>query len=230
MEPALSARNPRIQAAARLQRGSERKATGLTLLEGPHLIAEAVRARVPLVELFSIDDSYPEAVRVSQAAIERLSSTQTPQSPVAIIAVPEYHLRPERSMLVAWEIADPGNLGTMIRTAAAFGLDVVVNGGADPWSPKTLRAAAGAHFQTAVTGGEIPPGVARVATVLHDGAHPRELPDTRIALLIGSEARGLPDDVVKAADMRVSIPMPGNVESLNAAAAAAILCYEVSGR
>ncbi len=232
MEAGLSARNPRIQAAARLHRSSERDATGLTLLEGPNLVEEAKQAGIAFVELFSLDESDPDAVRISEAALERLSSTQTPQSPVAVIAIPRHRLRAERSVLVAWEISDPGNLGTMIRTAAAFGLDVAVRGGADPWSPKSLRGGAGAHFHTSVV--EIADlaeaEAVKVATVLEGGDSPSALPDGRLALLIGSEAHGLPPEAIASAPIRITIPMPGGTESLNAAAAAAILCYEISNR
>lgn len=232
MEPGLSARNPRIQAAARLHRSSERQATGLTLLEGPKLVVEAAQAGIAFVELFSVDDSHVDAVRVSSAALARLSSTQSPQNPVAVIAIPRHQFRTERSVLVAWDIADPGNLGTMIRTAAAFGLDVAVRGGTDPWSPKTLRGAAGAHFRTSVLEIEDIDEIkaTQIAAVGHGGEDPSRMPNTRVALLIGNEAQGLPPDVIAAAGMRVSIPMPGMTESLNAAAAAAILCYEVASR
>jgi TrmH family RNA methyltransferase len=174
-----------------------------------------------------------ELVVVGEEALKRLSSTQAPQSPVATIEIPENSLNPTRSLLVAWQISDPGNLGTMIRTAAAFGLDVgVMPGSVDPWSPKVLRAAAGGHFQTGVASVEALADLdaITVATVVGNGQSPRSLPPGRLALLIGSEAHGLPDDVVADAALRVSIPMAGPTESLNAAAAAAILAYEVANR
>jgi RNA methyltransferase, TrmH family len=234
MEPGLSARNPRVQAAARLHRADERRRTGLTLLEGPHLVEEAIAAGVPLAEIFVVegDSSFAEATLLSQPALERLSSTQTPQSPVAVMPIPDHSLDADRSVLVAWDVSDPGNLGTMIRTAAAFGLDVATIGGADVWSPKTLRGGAGAHFHTSVVEvkdlNEIQ--AVRVATVLSDGDPPNALPAGRLALLIGSEAHGLPPEAIASAEFRISIPMPGRTESLNAAAAAAILCYEVAKR
>jgi TrmH family RNA methyltransferase len=232
LEPGLSARNPRVQAVARLHRADERRRTGLTLLEGPHLVGEALAAGVPLAEIFAVDSSFAGATLLSQPALERLSSTQTPQSPVAVMPIPKHSLDPRRSLLVAWDISDPGNLGTMIRTAAAFGLDVAVLGGTDPWSPKTLRGGAGAHFHTSVV--EIDDlteiQALRVATVLGDGDPPNALPRGRLALLIGSEAHGLPPEAMTSAEIKISIPMPGRTESLNAAAAAAILCYEVAQR
>jgi TrmH family RNA methyltransferase len=240
MEPGLSHRNRRVAEAARLHRAEERRSRGLTLLEGPHLFEEAVKARAPLIEVFALSDDTDsfrrarsaevELVVVGEEALRRLSSTQTPQSPVAVMKIPDRSLDPVRSVLVAWQISDPGNLGTMIRTAAAFGLDVGVMGGSvDPWSPKVLRSAAGGHFQTGV--GSIDDlgslRAIKVATVVSGGSSPRSLPAGRLALLIGSEAHGLPEEVVAAADVRVTIPMVGQTESLNAAAAAAILAYEV---
>jgi len=243
MEPRLSHRNRRVAEAARLHRAEERRSRRLTLLEGPHLVEEAVKAGLPLVDIFALPDD-PDAARwarsaeielvvVGEEALRRLSSTQTPQSPVAVMQIPQRPLDPGRSVLVAWQIADPGNLGTMIRTAAAFGLDVGVMAGAvDPWSPKVLRAASGGHFQTGVAAIEDLGTfqAIKVAAVLTGGSSPRTLPAGRLALLIGSEAHGLPGAVVDTADVLVSIPMAGAAESLNAAAAAAILAYEASIR
>jgi TrmH family RNA methyltransferase len=243
MEPGLSHRNRRVAEAARLHRAEERRSRRLTLLEGPHLVEEALKAGAPLIEIFGLSDDSDaarwarsaeiELVVVGEEALRRLSSTQTPQSPVAVMQIPERPLDPSRSVLVAWQIADPGNLGTMIRTAAAFGLDVgVMAGSVDPWSPKVLRAASGGHFQTGIGSIEDLGALQaiKVATVLKGGSSPRSLPAGRLALLIGSEAHGLPDEVVDIADVRVTIPMAGVTESLNAAAAAAILAYEVSVR
>ena len=243
MEPGLSHRNRRVAEAARLHRAEERRSRRLTLLEGPHLLEEAVKAGAPLVEIFGLatdSDSARmarlaevELIVVGEEALRRLSSTQTPQSPVAVMQIPERSLDPDRSVLVAWQISDPGNLGTMIRTAAAFGLDIgVMAGSVDPWSPKVLRSAAGGHFHTGIGAIDDLGGLAalKVATVLSGGSSPRSLPSGRLALLIGSEAHGLPVDVVASADVLVTIPMVGQTESFNAAAAAAILAYEVGIR
>lgn len=227
-EQGLSARNPRVLAAARLHRADERQRTGLAVLEGPKLLEEAMATGVTVVDLFSLHEG--QGTLVTQAALERLSSTRTPQDPVAVIEIPNRPLSEGRSVLVAWDIADPGNLGTMIRTAAAFGLDVMTTpDSADLWSPKVLRAAAGCHFHTGLGAADLERFI-RVATVMSGGTDPTELPEGSLAVLIGSEAHGLPADVVAAADYMISITMPGGIESLNAAATAAILCYEVSKR
>jgi TrmH family RNA methyltransferase len=136
--------------------------------------------------------------------------------------------------VVAWGLGDPGNVGTLIRTAAAFGWDVGYSPGtADPWAPKVLRAAAGGHFRTGLTPvGSVDElrdaGLATVATVVTGGETPDRLGAGRYALLVGEEAEGLPSDVVDRAAFKVSIPMPGGTESLNAAVAASIVIYELS--
>src|SRR5687767_5412666 len=127
MEPGMSHRNRRVAEAARLHRVEERRLRRQTLLEGPHLLAEAVRAGAPLVEVFALAEDLDssqwarsaevELVVVGEEALRRLSSTRNPQSPVTVIQIPAERLDPARSLLVAWQISDPGNLGTMIRTA-----------------------------------------------------------------------------------------------------------------
>lgn len=172
-------------------------------------------------------------VSVSRSVLERLASTQTPQSPVAVFRLPP-ETAPKRSMLVLWEVGDPGNVGTLIRSAAMFGLDVVTHGGADLWSPKTLRAGAGAHFHTAISSvdslDELPADAAVVATVVRGGVAPSQVPSGRVAVLIGSEAHGLPVSVVERCAMAVTIDGCGDVESLNAAAAGSIIASVVGCR
>lgn len=240
MEPARSHRNPAVIEAARLHRSEDRRSRKQTLLEGPHLVGEALRAGVRLVKVFALggdeagrdwaEEANAELVLVNQEALERLSGTRTPQSPVAVIEIPDGRLDPARSVLVAWEITDPGNLGTMIRTAAAFGFDVGIGSGCvDQWSPKVLRAAAGGHFHTnlAKVDDLKELDAMKVATVVEGGKPLGRLPAGRVAILIGGEAHGLPDEVVDKADLRITIPMPGATESLNAAVTAAIVMYEV---
>lgn len=243
MEPARSHRNPAVVEAARLHSVKERRARKQTLLEGPHLVGEALRAGVSLVRVFAVggdkagpgwaEEANAELVLVNQEALERLSGTRTPQSPVAVIAIPEGRLDPARRVLVPWEITDPGNLGTMIRTAAAFGFDVGIGPGCvDQWSPKVLRAAAGGHFHTNLAEVESPTEIdaLKVAMVVKEGEPLERLPAGRLAILIGGEPHGLPDEVVDKAHLRITIPMPGATESLNAAVTAAIVMYEVMRR
>ncbi|MCJ7780307.1 MAG: hypothetical protein MUQ27_05730, partial [Acidimicrobiia bacterium] len=147
-----STTNQRIKAVRRLHRGRERQQTSRTLLEGPNLIEAALDAGVVPLEVYTGDRgpivdrceaAGTEVVDTSRTVLESIATTVEPQDPVAVIGVPEARLLDARRTVVLVEIADPGNLGTLIRSAAALGWQVALLGGADPWSPKVLRAGAG---------------------------------------------------------------------------------------
>lgn len=232
--PITSTRNPLVKDVVRLHGAKGRRHAELILLEGPMLAEEAVAAGVEVEIGFTSDPAaYPDAVEVSAAVLERLSTTTTPNAVVLVARRPEPPLRPGADLAVLWDVSEPGNTGALIRSAAAFGLDVVVAGSraADPYSPKALRAGAGGHFHTAV---QHRPGLSladlagftTVATVADGGGSPKR-GGGPVALLIGNEAHGLPDEVVRAASERWTIPTAG-VESLNAAVAGSIAMYEVA--
>ncbi|MDP9144546.1 MAG: RNA methyltransferase, partial [Actinomycetota bacterium] len=160
--------------------------------------------------------------------------TRTPRGPVAVIGIPETRRTGGSGLLVAWGVSDPGNVGTLIRTAAGFGWDFGHTAGtADPWSPKVLRAGAGGHFRIGIRGVDSVAGLEKggyvpAATVVAGGTPPADLAPGRYAVLIGEESSGLPPEVVKQSAVIVTIPMPGGLESLNAAMAAGIIVYELS--
>ena len=167
---------------------------------------------------------------VTDRVMRELASTETPRGPVSVIDIPPAHDVTGDSVWI--DVSDPGNAGTIIRTAAAFGLAVVVADEAvDPWSPKVLRAAAGGHFRTVVAVGP-PPPVRTVATVASGGVPLDELAghiaDDPVCILVGNEAHGLDRQLADRADASVSIPMPGAIESLNAGVAAAIVMAELA--
>ena len=244
MEPVRSHRNPRVVEAARLHRVRERRATGKTILEGPGLLAEALAAGVMPDVVFALpEDTITarlarehsfELTLVEEAALRRIADTETPRGPASVIAIPAPSRPTGRDVIVAWGLGDPGNVGTLIRTAAAFGWDFgYTPGTADPWAPKVLRAGAGGHFRLAITPVESmktleEAGLATVAMIVSGGVSPDELGSGSHALLVGEEATGLPADVIEGAAHKVSIPMPGGMESLNAAMAAGIVIYELS--
>lgn len=158
-----------------------------------------------------------------------------PQSPVAAIRIPEGRAIRHRDSLILNDIADPGNVGTMFRSAAAFGWDVCVSGAtADPWSPKVLRAGAGSHFGMHISSSDDPvadahtAGLELLASIVSGGDDP-DRGERRIALLIGSEAHGLSEKITTQANRNVTLSMPGGAESLNAAVAASILMYLLAG-
>jgi RNA methyltransferase, TrmH family len=245
MEPVRSYRNARVAEAARLHRAPIRRETGKTLVEGPNLLAEALQAGVNPEVLFSLPNDETtkrlaaengiDLVLVDEAGLGRLGGTRSPRGPVGVIPIPSTQgLTAGRSVLVSWGVSDPGNVGTMIRTAAAFGWGFAFKEGtADPWSPKVLRAASGAQLQTIPIGiGSVAElsaaGLVTVASQVSGGSEPSSAPPESIALLIGEEAAGLPSEISASCDLVVTIEMPGGTESLNAAIAAAILIYEMS--
>jgi TrmH family RNA methyltransferase len=230
----------------RLQEARARAESGRALLEGPHLLAEAMGAGVRVERVFALPDDAASAeaahacgaelVVVDERGLRRLATTDHPQSPVAVLVLPAAKPAAGGHLLVAWGVSDPGNVGSLIRSAAAFGMGFAAGPGtADPWAPKVLRSSAGGHFRAGAArvgsvdglrGG----GRLLVATVAREGIAPASLPAVPLAILVGEEARGLPPEVVGACDLAVTIPMPGGTESLNAGVAGAILAYEVAGR
>ena len=233
-----SPHNDRIKAVRRLKRAKERRDTGRTLLEGPRVIEVALAAGVvPEVIFIAEGDTIPavdtEVVIVSDSVIDSIAPTQTPRGPVAVLSVPQPAPLQANRTVVLWEVATPGNVGTLIRTAAGFGWNVASHRGADPWSPKVLRAGAGAHFSVLMSQVEAvdelrAAGLTPVATVSTGGVAAEAIDTDRpVALLVGNEAAGLPGDVVDAADVSLTIPMLG-FESLNAAVAGSIAMYALS--
>jgi len=237
-------RNRTVVDAARLHRSRHRRERGQTLIEGPQILADALTAGFAVVMAFArIDDTVSfalgdqhgfEVVPVDEPALARLADTKSPRGPVAIIPIPEIETRHNGNLLVAHGVSDPGNLGALIRTAAAFGWAVgLTPGAADPWSPKTMRGAMGGHFRTKLLRfADLDDLTAwtTVATVVEGGIPPTEVSSGPYAVLVGEEATGLPSDVADECDVQVTIPMPGGTESLNAGVAAGIVVYELSIR
>lgn len=237
MEPIRSPRNRAVVEAGRLHRVADRRRAGKTLIEGPHLLEEAIRAGASIEQTFHLPDDpgaadWPGATPVAELVMARLAGTETPRGPVAVVAIPDAApLPPDLPVIVLWGVGDPGNVGTAIRSAAAFGLAVAIGPGtADPWSPKVLRAGAGAHFRLALTPvGSLDDltGHPLAATVVTGGIAPSDLDKRPWAIIVGSEAQGLDAATEAAADAVITIPMPGGTESLNAGVTASILAYEV---
>ena len=265
----LSGRNPRIATLRRLlgRRGA-RHAAGRFVLEGRTLLDEVVAASsAGLVELHEVyvDAEAPDldavvatvaptgasVLPVVAGVVERVASTSTSQPILAVASIA--WARPEvltagpvglgssgsGPVAVLVDVGDPGNVGTLVRSAAAAGARAVVVAGstADPWGPKAVRASAGAVLRvplvdlgtSAVVEALREAGLAVVATVVDGGAPPERVPLTGpVAILLGSEAHGLPEAVVAAADERVGIPMVAGTESLNVAMAGTVLLFEAA--
>jgi TrmH family RNA methyltransferase len=159
---------------------------------------------------------------------------------VGYVDVPIEQLRNATFVVMCVDVRDPGNAGTVLRSAEAAGADGVIccEGSVDVYNPKTVRASAGSLFHVPVVVGGSPAaaadavggfGLTRVATVARDAPDYTSADLTaRVAFLLGNEAHGLDADMAAAADARVSIPMAGRTESLNVGMAAAVLCFETA--
>lgn len=231
-----------------------RHEAGRFVVEGIKLVEEVLRSELSVV-LVCVEDGWdlPPAitsavadhdarvVTVARHAIERVSSTRSPQPVVAEVEIPASGwdaLATDGATLVALDLNDPGNLGTLMRSAEAAGFRTVVCLGdtVDPFSPKVVRASAGALFRIPVIvdrdgaaglGSLGERGIVRYGTRMHDATPCDEADLTgRIALVLGSEAHGLRAE--SPVDQWLSIPMAGDTESLNVAMAGTILTYEVA--
>jgi TrmH family RNA methyltransferase len=248
-------RTPRVVAARRLLRRRERDETRRFLVEGPQAVREALRAGA-VRELFGTPEALARhtdlagrAERVSpvtDAGLAALAETVAPQGLVAVctavdVALPTALARGPRLVAVLAGIRDPGNAGTVLRTADAAGAGAVVFAGeaVDPYNGKCVRASAGSLFHLDVVRAgdpaEVLPqlraaGLAVLATDPYGGTDLDGLTDAGglrrpTAWLFGSEAHGLPGALAGAADLRVRVPLYGGAESLNLAAAAAVCLY-----
>ncbi|HVO88763.1 MAG TPA: RNA methyltransferase [Casimicrobiaceae bacterium] len=254
MPRVTSRQNPRLkELAGLLASARDRRKSGRCVLEGEHIVG-----------VYLDRGGRPDTVAVSDDALERagvrailsrvheqqvlvvprrlfaeLAALPADVGILAVIATPQPTVpEPAAFHLLLEDVQDPGNVGSMLRSAAAAGVDQVLlsRGCAFAWAPKTLRAAQGAHFLTTIVenvdlrewarsfrqrGGRI------VASVVASG---RSVYDCRldgpIAVVVGNEGGGLSDALLACADTRATIPMPGGMESLNAAAAAAVMLFE----
>ena len=243
-----STRNPLVARAVKLHTSKERRRRGMTMLEGANLLAAAVRSGVVVERVFaSAGDATAERLivgtgvplhAVSAAVLRRLAPTEHPKGPIAIISTPQPSTLRPADTVVLMGVADPGNAGTLIRSAAAFGFQVGVSEGCvDVWSPKVLRAGAGAHFSASIVPLGPEPlrrlrdvGVTVLATAPQGETGPITLNGPAVALLVGSEPRGLDPAAIAAVDAVITIPTTGRVDSLNAGVAGSILMYEIAKR
>jgi TrmH family RNA methyltransferase len=201
-----------------------REQTGLFACEGEDLVEAARVAGIEPVDLLTAGEN---------VAPELLASVSTLPHPARVIGVYSRSAlpgRPRPVCLALWRLADPGNVGTLLRTADAFGAAVALSDGcADPVSPKALRASAGAIFSVPLVPWDASPA-RRVALVPRGGAPLADVDlSPPVTFVLGAERDGLPDDLVTMSD-EATIPLARGAESLNVAAAGAIALYELSRR
>ena len=262
----VSSDNSRVRLVRKLSTKKGRSTERKFVIEGLNLVKEAVNDRRE-IDFIMIPDDFDssderdvsgliaftrECISSNELAVcsipaklfAGLTDAGTGIGILAVLKMPEtdisevYSLPENSNILILDRIQDPGNIGTMIRTAAAAGYSMViaVKGTADIYSAKVLRATAGMIFDIPFAYAD---GAAEIASVIGRsgrkivvtdpaGGRPYYEEDIRkgIALVIGNEGNGISDEIMALADVRVTLPMKGGIESLNAAAAAAILMYE----
>ena len=241
-----------------LLRRKERAKSGLLIAEGARVVGDLIAAGQPVIQgLFAEDSLEDPAIdvlvrrlrsdgisceSVTRSELSEFADTVTPQGILVVAQIPRSNWEDLRGMrlLAVDGVQDPGNLGTLIRTAEALGADgmLVLPGTTDPWSPRAVRAAAGASFRLPVL------ELSRRAAI--DGLLERDVPlwasaadgepfrrgdpaPDRVALVVGNEGAGVSEEIRDAADRTVAIEQSGRAESLNVAAAAAILLDRILG-
>jgi RNA methyltransferase, TrmH family len=217
-----SSSNPKLRLIHRLlDSRRQREKEGLFVAEGEDLVQAADDAGVEPVELLRAGDD------VEPALFARVSTMAHPPRVLGIYRRDALPRGVEPVSLSLWHVADPGNLGTILRTADAFGASIALSPGcADPTGPKAVRASAGAVFRVPLAGFDDPDGT-RIALVSAGGRRLAELsPGVPVSYVLGAERAGLPEDVVAACDESATIPLAPGAESLNVAVAGAIALYE----
>ena len=252
MKSVASRDNSAYKAMARLAAsGAERRKGGVSILDGAHLLGAFLdsgrkpeevmvnRAGLEDAQIAAlVDRSQPARVTLlADALFKTLSTVDSPTGVIALIRTPAAHAVPADAPLVLLleDIQDPGNVGTLLRSAAAAGAGHVLLSPhcAFAWSPKVMRAAMGAHFAVNIAeGADLGEFLARYrgTSVALDARAEGSLYDLDLkksaAVLIGNEGAGLSDALLDAAQVRARIPMPGSIESLNAATAGSICLFE----
>ncbi|MCF6092512.1 RNA methyltransferase [Microaerobacter geothermalis] len=269
MEPVTSIHNPLIKRMAKLLTNKGRREQSSYLIEGIHLVEEALKSKAPLTHLFydrsmGLPDEilsltkgmYPSADRrinlipVNQQVLRKLSDTENPQGVIGVIQINEISLESiseqmnnrkiQPLFLVLDRIQDPGNLGTMIRTADAAGFDAVIllKGTVDVYNPKVVRSTMGSLFHIHVIHSDSEriisfcksQNIPLYATGLNGAPYYESSFQSGAALIMGNEAQGVEQRMMEQADQILTIPIYGRAESLNVAAAASIFMYEAANQ
>jgi TrmH family RNA methyltransferase len=242
MKTIVSRTNPDIQFVVSLHKEKNRTLHKMYLAEGLRTCKTLIHAHAKLKQVYVTEALLLEAqllldnkyiTLVTEPVMEKISTTKTPSGMLGIFSMPaQVSFDQITAGLVLTQISDPGNMGTLIRSCAAMGCStVVVIDGTDPWSPKVVQASAGTIAQVNIlqtSWHELVNNKSAYklcALVVKDGKKPDQIDFDKTLLVVGNEAHGIPDAWLKDCDEQMTIAMPGNVESLNAAVAGSIALY-----
>ena len=237
-----SKQNQLIKQIASLKDKKGRKQHGLYLVEGIKMVSEAIKFNMPvkyivLTEGVSFDFSFTgfEVLTVTQAVFEYLSDEKTPQGVMAVISMPDLTVKPPKNNALILEgVSDPGNVGTIIRTAVASGYDTIyLINAVDPFSPKAVRSSMSGIFSINLckcTLDEALKAIDGFDLIVADmgGENLFDFkPVNKYCIAVGNEANGISDELKDSASVILSIPMSDKTESLNVAVAASIMMYKL---
>ena len=232
--------------------GRERRKSGHTLLDGVHLVEAFEAARGPVETLVVAESALAggevadyvagrDLTVLSDALMRELGLVDTPSGLIAVVAMPTQNpaVDLEKDAILLDGVQDPGNVGTLLRTAAAAGIKqaLLSPGCATAWSPKVLRAGQGAHFALSIhedvdLAAFVADYQGTTAVTCLDGASSLYTAQWRgpLAWIFGAEGQGVRRELIDVARLKIKIPMPGKVESLNVGAAAAVCLFEMVRR
>ena len=241
MKTILSPQNNSIKHIVKLQKKSYRKKHNQFIAQGATVCFTLIKQGYKAIELYITEraqQKYQQELTnlpittVSEAIIKKISTSSSPTGIVALFEIPKQRITLSDNAIVLYDIQDPGNMGTLIRTAAGMNIsNVYIIDGADPYGPKVIQATAGtiAFVTIIVTTWQQfkldHPTSLTVALVVDDGQKPEKVNLTNSILVIGNEGQGLTQEVINDCHTKMTLPMPGNTESLNASIAGSIAMY-----
>ena len=239
MEIIRSKDNSKIKNARKLLSRKGRKQSGTYLIEGFHLLEEAEKSGAEIRQIFlseSKEADLANAQLVSDEVLKSLSDTGTPQGVVAEVKINPPQKENFEKVLILENVQDPGNVGTMVRTADAAGFSAVYSVGetADIYSPKVMRSMQGSNFHLPIfQADDLEEVLAELdlpvltTTLSQNSVSYKEVKAEKFALIMGNEGQGVSEQAIARADTVVHIDMPGQAESLNVAVAAGILMFSL---
>ena len=235
--------NAHIKELAKLYDNKERNKRGLVLVEGLHLVKEAYELGILSEVLIVNEEDALDGVTnilVTSDIIKKLSSTSTPQTILGVARIENKKLVYGNTILILDGVSDPGNFGTIVRTATALGVaSIIVDGGIDIYNEKVVRATQGAIFKMPIVKMDLKEaildlkkkGYLVLATSLRDAIDLEDIKEiNKYALILGNEAKGVSSDALALCDKAIKIKMDGDMESLNVAIAGAICLYSLNSK
>lgn len=242
MKKISSVNNEEIKAIAKLSTAQGRKEQKRFIAEGVRVCSTIISAGLKPIQVYSIQSMLTHArelclehciTLVDESVLNKMSASKSPSGILSVFHIPEQpNFEKLESGIVLYDVADPGNMGTLLRSCAAMGKkSAVIVEGVDPWSPKVVQASAGTIGALDIFQWSWPllqkhkKKLNICALVVSGGQKPDEFDFSDILFVVGNEAHGIPDRLIEQCDSSLTLEMPGHTESLNVAVAGSIALY-----